>query len=192
MAMVPGWVNTSSIFPARVSMGINRGNVLSADSRFSSEYSWSSTRIFVWVIACVRSEASISGNCEMISGTDSWYTNVPCISCCANGSVCVSRRMRSRLGLLYSMLYSYRTKAVSRLVQAIPITKLTREIVTNNLFRHQLRRTNFRMYIFNILICYLKSRSICYPGLVERYLLLTQGCRDEILRSCPGWQELTE
>ena len=34
-------------FSCKVSMGINLGNVLSADSRFSSEYSWSPTRIFV-------------------------------------------------------------------------------------------------------------------------------------------------
>lgn len=60
-----------------------------------------------------------------------------------------TRMIRSLLGLLYSILYSWVTNATSIFVNAMPTVKLKIAIQANVLFRHQLRKIKVTK-VFNI------------------------------------------
>ena len=62
------------------------------------------------------------------------------------------------LGLWASVLDSYMTDEISRLVQVMPAARLNKEMTANVLFRHQLRNISFRdMDSMVLSVCWFKA-----------------------------------
>ena len=74
------------------------------------------------------------------------------------------------------MLNSYMTKAASRFVQAIPIAKLTIEIMENVLLRHQLRRTSLSATAFMTFVL-IRIKAIPFLWMSQRIVLFSSGNR---------------